>query len=181
MRTPIHLWLLFSVAVGPALTQAAPDPMRIDPTVQRERDNTRMGILQDERAKEARELETAEADWRNAQVSRAASDKIQEIAARVALHRQNLAALEREIGLTQSKRPTDAAATGGSPEPAFASIVATARERQPDDWLIVRQSSSTTVQNAVPNLLLRRKLPSAQPDASLPQWIIQSGFTGFRP
>lgn len=170
MRTPTRLWLLLSFLTGfllaaPAFAQS-PGIMRIDPAVQRERDTTRLSILQDELAKETRERDTAQMELRNAEASRAASSKVQEITARLTLHRQNLSALEREIALAE--RPAE-------PSPNFA-IRVTAK-RQPDNWLIPGRRLSA----GEPNKLMRRRLPLADAGASLPPWIIQSGFTGIQP
>ena len=170
MRTPTRLWLLSyvtSLVVGllgaPAFAQAqSPDIMRIDPAVQRERDTTRIGILQDELAKETRELDTAQAELSNAEASRASAGKVQEIMARVTLHRRNLSALEREIALTG--RAAD-------------SVIRVTAKRQPDNWLIPGSRHSA----GEPNKLMRRRLPLADTSASLPPWIIQSGFTGIQP
>lgn len=168
MRTPRRLWLLSFLAgllAAPAFAQS-PDIMRIDPAVQRERDTTRLSILQDELAKETRELDAAQTELRNAEISRAASGKVQEITGRVTLHRRNLSALEREIALTE--RPAEQL-------PKFA--IRVTATRQPDNWLIPGQRLSA----GEPNKLMRRRLPLADAGASLPPWIIQSGFTGIGP
>lgn len=181
MRTPILLWLLLSVvtvsaaAQVPALSTASTNSMRVDPAVQRERDSTRMDILQDELAKESRELATVENEWRNTQASRTSSDKVQEISARVTLHRQNITALEREIGLSKN-RPVSIVRRDDLTE-----TPARSRVRQPDDWLIFRPQVPAADQNAVPNVLLRRRLPLAESSNRRPQWIIQSSFTGTWP
>jgi hypothetical protein len=147
--------------------------MRIDPAVQRERDSTRMGILQDELSKEARELTSAENELQSAQASRASVDKIQEAAARVTLHRQNTAALAREIALVKS--PVIHVARNDDQN----EVSTPPRGRQPDNWLILRSASSVEDQNSVPKVLMR--LPLAAPAVSMPQWIIQSNFTGNWP
>lgn len=169
MRTPSHLWLLSVVGLlaAPAFAQAqSPDIMRIDPAVQRERDNTRLSILQDELAKETRELDTAQAELSNAEASRTAAGKVQEITGRITLHRRNLSALEREIVLAE--RPAEQL-------PKFA-IRVTAK-RQPDNWLIPGRRLAV----GEPNKLMRRRLSPADAGAGLPPWIIQSGFTGIQP
>jgi len=185
MRTPIRLWLLLNFCAVSAIAQVPPsslatplassNSMRVDPAVQRERDSTRMGILQDELSKEARELTSAENEWQNAQTSRASPDKVQEIAARATLHRQNVAALAREIALVKS--PAIPVARNGDEN-----AVSTApRGRQPDDWLIFRSRVLAADQNAVPNVSLRRRLPLAESGNGRPQWIIPSGFSGIGP
>ncbi|MES2237142.1 MAG: hypothetical protein V4500_05240 [Pseudomonadota bacterium] len=181
MRTPIRLWLLLNffavsaVAQVPVLSPASTNSMRVDPAVQRERDSTRMGILQDELAKESREMATAENEWKSAQASRALPDKIQEIAARVTLHRQNVAALAREIALAKS--PAIPVARNGDDN----KVSMRPQGRQPDDWLIFRPQVPAVDQNVVPNVWLRRRLPLAESGNSRPQWIIPAGFTGIGP
>lgn len=176
MRMPTHLWLLLSCFAVPAMAQvpSSTNAMRVDPAVQRERDSTRMGILQDELGKEARELTSAENEWQITQASRRASpDKVQEIAARATLHRQNVAALAREIALVKS--PAIPVARSGEAK----EVSTRSQGRQPDDWLIFRPQAPTADQNAIPNVLLRRRLPLAESGNSRPQWIIPSGFTGI--
>ncbi|AJP48607.1 hypothetical protein PG1C_09445 [Rugosibacter aromaticivorans] len=185
MRMPIRLWLLFSFTTGLSATSAfgqvsayplaSQNSMRVDPSVQRERDTTRMSILQDELAKETRELGTAETEWRNAQVARTPPDKVQDISARVTLHRQNVTALEREIGLVKN-RPVSIARNDDLVETPTRS-----RTRQPDDWLIFRPQLPEPDQNAAPKVLVRRRLPLAAPTVSQPQWIIQAGLKGLLP
>ena len=181
MRTPTKLWLLLNffavsaVAQVPALSAASTNSMRVDPAVQRERDNARMGILQDELAKESREMTTAENEWQSVQASRASVDRIQEVTARVTLHRQNVASLTREIALV--KRSEIPVARNGDEN----EVSMPPRGRQPDNWLIFRPSSPAVNQNVVPNALLRRRLPLAESGNSRPQWIIPSGYTGIGP
>lgn len=166
MRTPTHLWLLLSFLLAASAFAQSPDTMRIDPAIQRERDTTRLNILQEELARETRELDAAQTELRNTEASRAATGKIQEITARVTLHRQNLSSLEREIALAE--RPAEQL-------PNFA-IRVTAK-RQPDNWLI----PGSKLAAGEPSHLMRRRLPLADAGASLPPWIIQSGFTGIQP
>ncbi len=181
MLTPTRLWLLLNFFIAPALAQVPASPlastnvMRIDPAIQRERDSTRMGILQDELTKETRELGTAKTEWRNAQAVRTSPDKIEEVSARVTLHRQNVTALEREIGLVKN-RPVSIARNDDLVETPTRS-----RTRQPDDWLIFRPQLPEPDQNAAPKVLVRRRLPLAAPTVSQPQWIIQAGLKGLLP
>ena len=58
--------LVAGFLAAPAFSQSQ-DPMRIDPAIQRERDTTRLGILQDELAKETRELDAAQTELRDAE------------------------------------------------------------------------------------------------------------------
>ena len=160
MRTPSRRWLLSFVAgcflAAPALAQS-PDAMHVDPALQHERDSTRQTILQDEFAKETRELDTAQTELRNAESSHATADKVREITARITLHRQNLSALEREIALA---------------ERSTTNAIRVTAKRQPDDWLIAGRRSEAS------NRSVRRRLPLAEVGTDLPPWIIPSGFTG---
>ena len=181
MRTPTRLWLLLNFFIAPALAQVPASPlastnvMRIDPALQHERDSSRMGILQDELAKESRELTAAENEWREAQASRTPAAKIQDISVRVTLHRQNVAALEREIALVKS--PATPVARNGDEN----AVSTPPRGRQPDDWLIFRPQVPAVDRNVVPNVLSRRRLPLAESGNTRPQWIIPSGYTGIGP
>lgn len=181
MRTPIRLWLLLSGLMGlfavSAMAQvpASTSAMRVDPAMQRERDITRMSILQDELAKESRELANAENAQRIAQASRVSADKLQEAATRILLHRQNVAALMREIALVKKTNIPDAN-RGEVKE-----VETRPQERQPDDWLIFRSQVPAVDRNVVPNVLLRRRLPLAESGNTRPQWIIPSGYTGIGP
>lgn len=163
MRTPILLWLLLDVAALPAFAQAptAADPMRVDPAMQRQRDQDRQRILQDELATEARELAAAQNELRDAQSAQASGDKLDDIASRIATHQQNVAALQREIGLSQ--RQSDAA-------PARV-------ERQPDNWLIVGQRLIMAAPRPDRvDFTARRKLTGTAPQReTLPAWIIPTG------
>ena len=193
MRTPTRLWLLLSwllswlpsLFAAPVFAQAPASPlatppvsiniMRVDPAVQRERDTTRMGILQEELAKETGELAAAENEWHGAQASGAPSGKVQEITQRVTLHRQNVTALEREIALAE--RPANSAIHSTSLRDSAGPV----RGRQPDDWLIAGQRLSVVEQNSFRDSLVRRRLPLSEPSVIVPQWIIQAGFTGIGP
>jgi len=181
MRTPIKLWMLLSLFTVPAAAQvsalspASNNSMRVDPAVQRERDNTRMDILQDELNKETLGLKSAENELQITQASRASPDKLQEAAARITLHRQNVAALAREIALV--KRPATPVARNGDKN----EVSTPPRGRQPDDWLIFRPQVPAASQNVVSNMLLRRRLPLAESTNSRPQWIIPAGYTGIGP
>src|SRR5882762_3170917 len=106
MRTRNVLCLLLSFVPGsavaePPVTSAA---MRVDPAVQRERDDTRKTILEDELASEARQLADAQAELRGARALSASAGSVEEIAERLARHRRNIAELGREIGLVERQR-----------------------------------------------------------------------------
>lgn len=183
MRTPTSLWLLLNllatlVAV-PAFAQvtAVTDAMRIDPAVQRERDTTRLSILQDELAKETRELSRAQNDCRDAQAYTATSATVQECAARVSLHRMNVDALEREIALT--KNPRSVAPLRQSRKTS----VAQSPQQQPDDWVIRPQQLPLLLPAAVPLLATasRRRLLSVEPVLNQPPWIISSSLRSAVP
>lgn len=175
MRTPTVLCLLLNLAAGPVPAQvpASPDVMRVDPATQRERDKARMTIMQDELVAEARELAAAQTDMRDAQASRAAFGKVQEIMERITLHRQNISALGREIALVE--RPVDTANRSTS-------LTGTPRStegRQPDDWLILGQPLRAAEQKPTSNALARRPLQSAEQEMGrLPEWIIPANYTG---
>src|SRR6266849_11128685 len=99
MRTRNVLCLLLSFVPGsaaaePPVTSAA---MRVDPAVQRARDDTRKTILEDELASEARQLADVQAELRDANLLRASPGNIGDIAERMARHRQNISDLGREI------------------------------------------------------------------------------------
>jgi hypothetical protein len=98
MQTRILLLGVLSLVAGAASAQTG--QLRIDPDVQRQRDQTRITILQDELISEALAL----ADVQKALKSDAArSDPriAQESSKRIARHRQNISALAREIALSE--------------------------------------------------------------------------------
>lgn len=176
MRTLTLLWLL-NLIVWPALAQAqaSRNVMRVDPMVQRERDQTRLRILQDELVAETRDLAAALNEWRDAQASRAAFGRVQEISERIARHRQNLSALEREIGLVA--RPLDLA----NRDSGLRDAANRDRRLSPDARLVPCQGPPDAPQNAVPAALVHRQASADEPGPKLPEWIIQGGFTGTRP
>src|SRR2546428_12054031 len=100
MRTQTVLCLLLNLAVTsataePPVTAAA---MRVEPGMQRERDDTRKTILEDELASEARQLADAQAELRGAKALSASAGSVEEIAERLARHPPDIAAVGREIG-----------------------------------------------------------------------------------
>src|SRR5437016_12105163 len=106
MRTRTVLCLLLSFAAGSAATEP-PDTasaMRVDPAVQRERDDTRKTILEDELASEARQLADVQAELRSAKALFASAGRVEEIAERLARHRRNISELGREIALVERQR-----------------------------------------------------------------------------
>lgn len=125
MRTPTQRWLLSLFAASlPAVSAFAQTPsvnaMRIDPSVQRERDATRLDILREERDREARELAAAQSEARR-------TPNAADIEQRIALHQQNLSSLDREIAL--ARQPAGAIASGVA-------------KQQRNDWLIRNEASS---------------------------------------
>ncbi len=168
MRTQTVLCLLLNLAVvsataEPPVTAAA---MRVDAVVQRERDDTRKTILEDELASEARQLADAQTELRGAKALSAPAASVEEIAERLARHRRNIAELGREIGLVErqhdsSNRKADSA------------------ERRPTDgWLISGRPPLSASPDAASATLSRRPLESAEGDERRkPGWIIPSGQT----
>lgn len=98
MRTPILLLAALSIVAGSAYGQtiAAQALLRVDPTVQRQRDQTRTAILQDEVVAEALSLAEAQALLRSDAV-RTDARAAQEATKRIARHRQNISELAREL------------------------------------------------------------------------------------
>src|SRR6266851_7154290 len=126
MRTQTVLCLLLNLAVvsataEPPVTAAA---MRVDPVVQRERDDTRETILEDELASEARQLADVQAELRGAKAPSASTSTVDEIAERLARHRRNISELGREIALVERQRDSANRSTES------------AEGRAKDGWLI---------------------------------------------
>ena len=162
MRTQTVLCLLLNLTVGsataePPVTAAA---MRVDPVVQRERDDTRKTILEDELASEARQLADVQAELRGAKALSASASIVDDIAERLARHRQNISALGREIALVERQRDSANRNTDS------------AERRTTDSWLIRGSSVSPDASAA----LSRRPLQSADWDERRkPGWIIPAG------
>ena len=145
------LLALLSAASAPALAQVPTSAamMRIDPATQRQRDQSRVAILQDELAAEAVALGDAQKQLRTDDV-RVDPRRSQEANQRIARHRQNISTLARELVLVERQAGTakPAAASLTTPPPAdqLPPAVATVRERPEDrprsgagrspDWLI---------------------------------------------
>ncbi len=98
MQTRIVLLALLSATVLPALGQVPTSAaiMRVDPATQRQRDQTRGAILQDELVAESLALRDAQKQAR-ADEGRGDGRNVGEAAQRVARHRQNISALAREL------------------------------------------------------------------------------------
>ena len=166
MRTRNVLCLLLSFVPGsaaaePPVTAAA---MRVEPGMQRERDDARKTILEDELASEARQLADAQTELRGAKALSAPAASMEEIAERLARHRQNIAELGREIGLVERQR--DSANRKAD----------SAERRATDGWLISGRPPLSTSPAAASATLARRPLQSAEGDERRkPGWIIPAG------
>jgi len=166
MRTQTVLCLLLNLAVTsataePPVTAAA---MRVDPVVQRERDDTRKTILEDELASEARQLADAQAELRGAKALSASAGSVEEIAERLARHRRNIAELGREIGLVARQR--DSANRKAD----------SAERRATDGWLISGRPPLSASPDPASATVARRPLQSAEGDERRkPGWIIPAG------
>src|SRR5258705_6588148 len=152
MRTRTVLCLLLNLAVGstaaePPVTAAA--AVRVDPAVQRERDDARKTILEDELASEARQLADAQAELRGAKALSASARTVDEIVERLARHRQNISELGREIALVERQR--DYAIRNND----------SAERRTTDSWLIRGRPPSSVSPDPTSAALSRRPLQSA--------------------
>ena len=166
MRTQTVLCLLLNLAVSSAAAEPpiAAAAKRVDPAVQRERDDTRKTILEDELASEARQLADAQAELRGAKALSASEGSVEEIAERLARHRQNIAELGREIGLVERQR--DSANRKAD----------SAERRATDGWLISGRPRLSASPDTPSATLSRRPLQSAEGDERRkPGWIIPSG------
>ena len=163
MRTQTVLCLLLNLAVGsavaePPVTAAA---MRVDPVVQRERDDTRRTILEDELASEARQLADVQAELRGAKALSASASTVDEIVERLARHRQNISYLGREIALVERQRDSTNRNTDS------------VERRATDSWLIRGRPPLTESPEVVSSARPRRSLQSADgDDRRRPGWII---------
>ncbi len=161
MRTRTVLCLLLNLVPGSAAAErpVTAEAVRVDPAMQRERDDTRWTILEDELASEARQLADAQTELRGAKALSASAGSVEEIAERLARHRQNIAELGREIGLVERQR--DSANRKAD----------SAERRATDRWLISGRPPDAS--SATP---ARRPLQSAEGDERRkPGWIIPAG------
>ena len=153
-RIPILAALSITAASANGQITAAQAQLRIDPAVQRQRDQTRIAILQDEVVAEALSLAEAQKLVRSDAI-RIDSRAAQEITKRIARHRQNISELARE--LAQVDRPGAIAArpsTAGSvsrtavdqPSHVFADPIPQRRSGtgSPPEWLISGSSGART-------------------------------------
>jgi len=168
MRTQTVLCLLLNLVPGSAAAErpVTAEAVRVDPAMQRERDDTRRTILEDELASEARQLADAQAELRGAKALSASAGSVEEIAERLVRHRQNIAELGREIGLVARQR--DSANRKAD----------SAERRATDGWLISGRPPLSASPDAASATLSRRPLQSAEGDErGKPGWIIPSGQT----
>ena len=150
MRTQTVLCLLLNLTVTSATAEppVAAAAMRVDPVVQRERDDTRKTILEDELASEARQLADVQAELRGAKALSASPSTVDEIAERLARHRQNISALGREIALVERQRDSANRNTDS------------AERRGTDSWLIRGRPPLTDSPEVASTAPSRRSLPS---------------------
>jgi VIT1/CCC1 family predicted Fe2+/Mn2+ transporter len=163
MRTRTVLCLLLNFVPGSAAAEppVAAAAMRVDPAMQRERDDTRKMILEDELASEARQLADAQTELRSAKALSVSEGNVEEIVERLARHRQNIAELGREIGLVERQR--DSANRKSE----------SAEGRATAGWLISGRPPVSASPDAVSATLSRRPLQSAEVDERRkPGWII---------
>jgi hypothetical protein len=138
--------------------------MRVDPVVQRERDDTRKTILEDELASEARQLADAQAELRSAKALSASQGGVEEIVERLARHRQNISELGREFARVERER--DSANRKSE----------SAEGRATGGWLISGRPPVSASPDAASATLSRRPLQSADGDERRkPGWIIPAG------
>lgn len=98
MQTRILLLGVLSLVAGTGSAQTG--QLRIDPDVQRQRDQTRITILQDELVSEALALADIQKALKS-DVARSDPRIVQESSKRIARHRQNISALAKEIALSE--------------------------------------------------------------------------------
>ena len=158
MQTRILLLAALSVASGAAVAQ---NQLRVDPEVQRQRDQTRITILQDELVSEALALAEVQKLFRS-DAGRADPRATQESSKAISRHRQNISALAKELAL--SERQSGAAARV-TPAPAI--------ERRAVEPLPLGQVVAPIAPREAP--VIERRSRIGQP----PEWLI-SGSQGQR-
>jgi hypothetical protein len=164
MPTRIALLALLSAAVAPALSQVPTSAavMRIDPATQRQRDQTRAAILQDELVAEALALLEAQKQAR-VEAARAGAGAAQEATQRVVRHRQNISALAKELATTE--RQSGAPPTQTPREPTIASPQWIAEE-----WLVNGPAAAGNSRPMPRSTSEERRL--APGVAGVPEWLI---------
>ena len=166
MQTRIVLLALLSAAPAPAPGQVPTSAavMRIDPATQRQRDETRVVILQNELVAEALALADAQKVLAS-QPPRTDVRAAQEASQRIARHRQNISALAKE--LANADRLGASTTSKSAPVP----VVTSPQQRIAEDWLL---GSPPAVPAAPPQA--RRAVPEQPEKASnssrAPEWLI---------
>jgi hypothetical protein len=169
MRTRIVLLALLSAAAAPVFGQVPTTAavMRVDPATQRQRDQSRGAILQDELVLESLALRDAQRQAR-AEEARADGRSAQEAAQRVARHRQNISALAREI--VGVERQTGAGA--GNVQPTRPTT--TSAQRMAEEWFRPEPPAPEK-----PDLSAAQQRPSRA--GAMPQWVIPAAPAGQKP
>lgn len=161
MRTQIVLLALLSAIAPPAAGQVPTSAavMRVDPATQRQRDQSRAAILQDELVAESLALRDAQKQARGDE-ARGDGGSSQEAAQRVVRHRQNISALARELAGVE--RQTGAGA--GKVQPTRGTP--TSAQRIAEDWF--RPEPSTPEKTEA---IARQQRPRA---SGMPEWLIRA-------
>ena len=162
MRTQIVLLALLSATAWPAAGQVPTSAavMRVDPATQRQRDQSRAAILQDELVAESLALREAQKQAR-AEDGRGAHEAAQ----RVDRHRQNISALARELAGVE--RQTGA----GKVQPARPTT--TSAQRIAEEWF--RPEPQTPEK---PNATAGQQQPRG---GGMPEWLIRAAPAGQKP
>jgi len=131
MRTLNVLCALLSLTVSSAFAQASASKgvvWQVDPVAQRDRDEARKTILEDELAAEAWQFTEAYAELRAARTRHAPAERLEDVTGRVNRHRRNIAELALEIARGEG----DIRGKGNRSPKAAA-----------DDWLIPVQPANS--------------------------------------
>ena len=164
MRTQIVLLALLSATAVPAAAQVPTSAavMRVDPATQRQRDQSRAAILQDELVAESLALREAQKQAR-AEDGRGAPEAAQ----RVDRHRQNISALARELAGVE--RQTGAGT--GKVQPARPTT--TSAQRIAEEWFRPEPQAPEK-----PNATSGQQRPRA---GGMPEWLIRAAPAGQKP
>jgi hypothetical protein len=163
MLTRIALLALLSAAAAPALCQVASSAavMRVDPATQRQRDQTRAGILQDELIAEALALFDAQKQVR-VEAGRTDARAVQEATLRVARHRKNISDLAKELAIAERQGAVPAKPIG---EPAIPSP-----QRIAEEWLLNGSGAAGNSRGTPRATADDRRPPSGA--TGVPEWLI---------
>ena len=139
MSKRIAILVLLSAAAAPVFSQVATPSVvtRIDAATQRQRDQTRAAILQDELVSEALALGRAQREARSD--SNRDPRTSQEVGERIARHRQNISALAKELA------NVDRLATPAKPQALQMPVVDTADAGPPSARAIARPRANDDV------------------------------------